>query len=135
MRMRLKKTCSGGGFTLIESVVGIGVVGVMVVSLYAALTSGVRTVQLGREDQRATQILVQSLDQVRLFSWDQITNSAAVPATFTTYFDPEDDHVHSKANAHANYHANSHKSLIFKGTVTIADAPNDTTYSGDMKQV
>src|SRR2546422_288033 len=73
MRMPRELISSRGGFTLIETVVGMGVIGVMVVSLYAALTSGVRTVQLAREDQRATQILVESMDQIRLFSWDQIT--------------------------------------------------------------
>src|SRR5436189_940685 len=96
MRMPPIKRVSVAGFSLAETVVGMGVVGVLIVSLYAALTSNVSTVQIAREDHRATQILVEAMDQVRLLSWEQITNTTAVPSTFTTYFDPEDDDVHSK---------------------------------------
>src|SRR5437762_12739602 len=68
-------------FTLMESVVAIGVVGVLLLSLYAALTTGFRGVQLGREDMCATQILVRKMDQLRLLRSDQVTNSPAIPAT------------------------------------------------------
>src|SRR5438132_5136178 len=77
------------GFTLAEAIVGMGVVGVLIMSLYAALTSGFSAVQSGREDMRATQILVKKMDQIRLFNWDQITNGTSIPASFFEAFNPE----------------------------------------------
>src|SRR5438477_9644135 len=77
------------GFTMVEAMVAIGVLGVLVISLYGALTSGFNAVAFGREDMRATQILVKKMDQIRLFNWDQITNGVDVPTTFYEAFNPE----------------------------------------------
>jgi hypothetical protein len=102
----------------------MGVVGVLIISLYAALTSGFSGVQLGREDMRATQILVKKMDQFRLFSWDQITNSGSIPTTFLEPFNPEG----------ANPTTNSGP-LIYSGTVTLSAYPDTQIYSNDMRQV
>jgi len=44
-----------GGFSILEAIVAMGVVGIVVVSLYAALTQGFGGVEMGREDMRAPQ--------------------------------------------------------------------------------
>src|SRR5205809_5950485 len=121
MRVPSRDRVSVAGFSLAETVVGMGVVGVLIVSLYAALTSGVSTVQMAREDQRATQVLVRAMDQVRLLSWDQILDSTAVPSTFTSYFDPEDDDVHTTSRGRGRGRGRGNKSLVFTATLTIAD--------------
>lgn len=76
-------------FTLMEVVVGMFVVGIVIVALYTALASGVRMVQLSRENLRATEILTEKMDALRLYSWDQIMDSTEIPRNFQDYFEPQ----------------------------------------------
>src|SRR5437868_3625278 len=61
------------GFNLVEVVVAIAILGIGIVALYSSLLSGFRVAQLSREDLRATQVMVELMDTLRLYSWDQIT--------------------------------------------------------------
>src|SRR5262245_12305022 len=117
-------------FSLVETVVGMLIVGILTLSIYAALTTGFNTVRLAREDHRATQIMVQIMDQLRVVGWSQLTNGVSVPVEFVESFDPEKTVV-------VNGALNPQKGmrLGFYTTIDITDAPNDTTYSTDMKQV
>src|SRR6266404_2138616 len=117
-------------FSLAETVVGMAIVGILTVAIYSALTTGFNTVRLAREDQRATQILVQLMDQLRILSWSQLTNGTNVPSLTIQSFDPEKTVV-----VHGAWNTNKLMNLGFMGTITLTDAPNDTTYSSQMKQV
>ena len=68
-----------------EVMVAVGVVGIMVVSLYLGISTSFSTIQRTRENLRATQILVQRVETVRLYTWDQMRN-VTVPARFQTNF-------------------------------------------------
>jgi type II secretory pathway pseudopilin PulG len=70
---------------LIEVVVTMLAVSIMLVSLHAGFYSGFAVMQETREDLRATQILMQQLEALRLCSWGQLSNC---PITFTEYYDP-----------------------------------------------
>jgi prepilin-type N-terminal cleavage/methylation domain-containing protein len=70
------------GFSLVEVMVGIAVFGVTCVSLYAGVTFGFNSVKLARENLRATQILVEKMEVIRLYSWDEINQPGFIPATF-----------------------------------------------------
>lgn len=70
-------------FTLAEVLVAVLVLAIIATAFYAALSSGFAVVQSSREDLRATQILMQRLEAVRLCRWDQLTNS-----TFQEQYDP-----------------------------------------------
>src|SRR5437879_8323855 len=71
------------GFTLVEAIVAIGAGAFMLTALYSGLTFGFATVKLAREDLRATQIMLQRVETLRL------SNFAAIQTgTFTDYFDP-----------------------------------------------
>jgi type II secretory pathway pseudopilin PulG len=76
-------------YTLVEVVISIFVLSVMVISLYAGFSSGFAVVQLARENLRATQIMMQKMETVRLLKWSQLldTNNFLLP-TFSTYYDP-----------------------------------------------
>lgn len=89
----MKPTCQkkARGATLVETCVAVALVSLVFVSFYAALTAGFATTKLIRENLRATQILVQRMETIRLYRWSQIvgeTNPVYVPASFTEYFDP-----------------------------------------------
>jgi hypothetical protein len=114
-----------------ETVVGMLIVGILTLSIYAALTTGFNTVRLAREDHRATQILVQIMDQLRTLGWESVTNGTSIPSYTLDSFDPEQPIKLGKGISNTN-------ALMNKGyfsTITVSDAPNDTTYSSNIKQV
>jgi prepilin-type N-terminal cleavage/methylation domain-containing protein len=80
---------SRAAFTLAEVMVAVLVTSILVVSLYTGVSSGFALVKLAREDLRATQIMVQRMESLRLYTWSQITNSTYFSTnTYTTYYDP-----------------------------------------------
>lgn len=72
-------------YTFAEVMVAVAVVAVMVVSLYLGISSSFAIIQRTRENLRATQILVQRVETVRLYTWDQLRNVSS-PARFQTNF-------------------------------------------------
>jgi len=130
MRIEPSRPSATKGFSLIETVVGMGIVGILTISIYAALTTGFNTVRLAREDHRATQIFVELMDQLRVISWDQLTNGTSVPIEAVEAFDPEKEVVVKGA-----WHPNKLMNLGYYVTLDITNAPNDVTYSGDLKQI
>jgi|SRR6266852_1914273 len=75
-------------FTMTEVVVSLLVLGIMLVSLYAAFSSGFAVVKLARENSRATQIIVQRLEDLRLYWWNDYTNSTVFKTNFTDFYNP-----------------------------------------------
>jgi hypothetical protein len=67
----------------VEAMVAIGAAAFMMTALYSGLTFGFATVKLAREDLRATQILLQRLETLRLCDFSSIPTGS-----FTDYFDP-----------------------------------------------
>jgi len=75
--------------SLVEVIVAIFVLGILVVSLLAAFSSGMAIVELSRENLRATQIMIQKMESIRLYTWSQVTTSNSLIApTFSDYYDP-----------------------------------------------
>lgn len=99
----------------------MAVTGVSVVALLSAISSGMLTMQMARENVRATQIMLEKTETLRLYSWDQLTTSNFVQTTFTESYDP---------NA-----TNGSQGITYTGTVSIASVPMTTAYSDEMKQV
>jgi Tfp pilus assembly protein PilV len=76
-------------FTLAEVLMGVLVISIVVVSLYTGVSSGFGLVKLAREDLRATQIMLQRLETLRLYSWSQVTNSTYFTTdNYAAYYDP-----------------------------------------------
>lgn len=73
-------------FTLIESMVGMSMVGMTCLALYGGMTFGVHSLQSARETERATQIVAEKLDTIRLYPWDKIHTPGFIPTTFTSPF-------------------------------------------------
>jgi prepilin-type N-terminal cleavage/methylation domain-containing protein len=111
-------------FTLVEVMMGVAVMGIMLVTLYGGFTFAFAETRLARENVRATQILQEKMEVVRLYTWDQAVNTPGyVPATFTEAF-------------YANNPTNSVTgNFIYKGTVLVTNAPITETYSGDLRMV
>ena len=63
------------GYTVAEAMIGVCVLGLMLIALLAGMSSGFTFTQLAREDLRAPQILLEKMELIRLYSWDQINGS------------------------------------------------------------
>jgi hypothetical protein len=76
------------GFGLVESLISVLVMGTVFVALYAGMATGFQSVRAARENLRATQILLEKFETIRLYNWDQITAPGFLPETFTNKFAP-----------------------------------------------
>jgi Tfp pilus assembly protein PilV len=74
-----------GAFTLVEVMISVGILALMVIGLYSAFAFGFASIKTTREDERATQILEQKLEAVRLCTWLQLSN---LQTSFVDYYDP-----------------------------------------------
>jgi hypothetical protein len=104
--------------------VSVGVLGVLLVSLYAGLNFGFGQIQVSREEERATQILSEKMEVVRLMSWDQLVNLPGyVPTAFTASYS-----ILNPTNAPAG-------SLLYSGTVLVTNVPISENYSNDLRMM
>ena len=108
------------GITLVDVMFGAIIIGVMVVGLYVGFSQGFAVIQLSRENLRATQILQEKMETVRLYTWDQVRNPGFIPSTFTAPFYAI---------------AEQSEGLIYSGRLTIANAPVAESYANDLRLV
>ncbi len=105
--------------TLIETLIGMAIFGILFISLYAGISSGLAIIRTARENLRATQVMLEKMETIRLYSWDQITQSGFVPPNFTAPFWPAD----------------GGSGLQYQGTLAISAVNFNESYSTDMRQV
>jgi Tfp pilus assembly protein PilV len=107
-------------FSLVEALIAVLVLAISFVSLFAAFSTGFTAVEVSRENLRATQVLLEKLETIRLYSWTQINQAGFIPTTFTAPFNPS---------------TNAIGGFTFVGTVTITNSPVSEAYSNDLKMV
>ncbi len=77
------------GFSLVEVLIGMGILATALGALFSGFTTGFFTMQLARENLRATQIMLEKVETIRLYNWDQVANTPGyIPLGFTNYYDP-----------------------------------------------
>jgi prepilin-type N-terminal cleavage/methylation domain-containing protein len=86
---RQKKPLGELAFSLPEVVIAVVIIGTLLVALYAGFNAGFTVMKSARENLRATQILVQRAEVIRLYNWTQVrdTNKYLKPV-FTEVYDP-----------------------------------------------
>jgi prepilin-type N-terminal cleavage/methylation domain-containing protein len=120
MRIGLKHRAVARAFTLVEVLVGMAVITVGILSISFGFRQSLAVVQVNRENLRATQILQEKMEMIRLYTWDQVTNGGYIPTNFSSTFDPA---------------AGTNNGATYAGRVTVTNAPITETYSADMRQV
>src|SRR5437899_9172921 len=115
---RLRRTLAG--FSMIEVTIGMGVIGTTCVALLTGITSGFCSMRIARENLRATQIILEKVETIRLYSWDQINTAGFIPATFTEVYDP------TRPNS---------TGLTYNGTMTITTPPISNSYNGYLRML
>lgn len=121
MRVERKKRGKrlAGAFTLVEVLVAGAILGIISLAYYGALSSGFGLVQSTREDLRATQIMMQRLEAVRLCNWRQLRNF--------TFQEPYDPLAGSAPTGGTMYYG-----LVSTNAVNIS---NSTSYKPNMRLV
>lgn len=117
---RNHRLCSPG-FTLIEVLVATVIMLFMFVSFYAAISEGISVMQVAREDIRATQIMDNHMEGIRLFTWDQLTNTTLLPTNFIE-----------------NYYPSGNQGFNYTGAVTVANvgfSNPSSSYSNNIYQI
>ena len=122
-KSRHHKACRREAFTIVEVVVALALIALLVVAVYSAIASGIGTVRMARENLRATQILLEKTEVVRLYHWDQLKTvpTGFVPAQFVANYDTTS--------------ASTNSGILYYGTIQIAPADTGTTYADDMREV
>jgi len=114
MRIRVfNKKQRQQAFGLAEVMVSVVILAVVFVSLFVAFSYGFTVIRNTREDLRATQILTQKIEGIRLCTWAQLSQ---VPTSFT--------------DTYATLNGTNSSSLVYHGTITSgqnSDLPNGTS--------
>ena len=120
MQIRISKRRLQAAFGLTESLIGVVVIGVVFTALYAGMTTGFQAVRSARENLRATQILLEKFESLRLYNWEQITSTNNyIPTTFTNHY------VLNPSAA----------GTVYTGRVSINPVPITEVYRDDMRSV
>jgi hypothetical protein len=72
----------------VETLVATLISGIMLPTLFTGLASAFSGMKATRENLRATQIIVQRMESLRLAPYTTLQNPAAYPATSTEYYTP-----------------------------------------------
>jgi len=105
---------------MIEVTIGMGVIGTTCAALLTGITTGFFTMRMARENLRATQIILEKVETIRLYSWDQINTAGFIPATFTQVYDP------TRTNS---------TGLLYSGTMTITTPAISNSYKDDLRML
>jgi type II secretory pathway pseudopilin PulG len=136
---KMRNASRRSGFTIVEAVVAMGVIGLLALAMYAGMASATFSVRLARENQRATDVMVDKMEAIRLFAWDQLTNVSYLPTNFTAYYvdsakgsssgvvDPA--YVTSSAT-----NTIGGQGIVYTGTIQLSKLSTaDRNYSNDMR--
>lgn len=122
--MKIFVSSSRRAFTLVEVAITSAIIGVVFAGFYAGIGSGFATIGLTRENLRANQILLEKMETLRLYSWDQISSNGFIPPTFTAPFYPA---VGGQTNVSSG--------VTYYGRLTITNAPFAVGYTTNLKRV
>jgi Tfp pilus assembly protein PilV len=124
MRIQSHKSNAIGNraFTLAEILVSMVTISIGAAGLMACFGYGFFTIELIRDNQRATQIMLEKVETLRLYSWDQVNSNGFIPATFTATYD-------------GTTNLNGSSGTIYTGALAITTFPYNTSYSNKMRQL
>ena len=111
-------------FTLAEVVIAILLMTVMFVVLYLGVSASFAVTQVSRENLRATQIMLERIEGIRLYNWNQLIYSNMIPRTFVAYYYPSATNGESRG-------------IAYTGAVEIGpvDLEPSATYADRMRAV
>jgi hypothetical protein len=120
--MKIREIHTAAGFGLVDAVFAMGIAGVLFSSLYGGLSFGFNTIKFARENTRATQIMVEKMETIRLYTWTQINSNGFIPTNkfVVPYY---------------SVSGTNSSSLLYTGQVLIASSGVGTTYADAMRKI
>ena len=94
----------------------MGLLLMVVLGLFGAFSYGFTTIKISQEDVRASQILLQKLETLRVYDWSKLTNG---------YF--------PTTNFVVNYSTNG--GVAYNCAIAVTPAPVTESYSNSLRQV
>ena len=107
--------------TLVDLIMAVAVLGIMASGIFGSFRYGLFTLQLVRENQRATQVILEKVETIRLYNWDQVNSNGFIPATFTDVYDPQA--------------TTDSQGVTYQGTVTVAPCGLASPYAANLRQL
>ncbi len=92
-------------------------IGTVFTGFYLCLSQGLATTEVSRENLRATQILAQQMETIRLYTWGQIQSNGFIPASFTAPFNPTG--------------TQSTNGVVYTAQIAITNAPMTESYASN----
>ena len=110
--------------TLVEALVAVVLVSLGFTSLCLGMSGGFAVTKHCRENLRATQIMLERLEGIRLYNWNQLCYSNMIPMDFTTYYYPFATNAESKG-------------VVYQGKMQVATPTLNpaASYVGNMRAV
>jgi len=137
MRFTTKKRSGSrqfNAFTLIEVMISMAVVAMMFVSLYAGISQGLAVISTARENMRATQIMIEKIELLRLYSWDQMNAPGFIPGAFAERLMPSSTtNSSTTASTVQGLAAPSGAGTVSVGTIQLGAAPVSDGYTNAMR--
>lgn len=129
-----QRTVRAGAFTLIEVMISMAVVAMMFVSLYAGITQGLAVISTARENMRATQIMIEKIELLRLYSWAQVQEPGFIPGAFAERLMPSTTtNSTTSADSVAGLSVPAGVGTVFVGTIRLSTPTFNTGYSNNMR--
>lgn len=121
MALNLKpQVRNDSAFTLIEVLFAMSLAAITLTALMAGTSFSFDTVKFAREDLRATQIMAQRMELVRLYTWDQLHDTNYLSTNqFQDYFDPN----------------STNSGIIYSGSYSLQSFPYTNTYGTNIQVV
>ena len=102
-----------------EALFGVAIVGTVFISLYTGMATGFNSIRDSQENLRATQIMLEKFETLRLYNWEQLNTAGFVPPTFSTTYSPTE----------------GGKGVTYNGRVLIQQPAIGEAYNSDMRAV
>ncbi len=120
MRIRCGKNSGARAATLAEVVIAVALISISAAGLLSAIGYGFVLTKTLRENQRATQIILEKVETLRLYNWDQVNSNNFIPAQFVAVYDPQDT---------------AKPGITYYGTLEIGAFPGAYSYHTNMRMV
>ena len=117
---RLLSRNSQQGGSLVEAVMAVAILAMMGAAIIGSINYGIFMTRLARENARATQVMLEKLETIRLYNWSEVSTPGFVPSQFTDVYDPQ---------APTNQ-----QGTIYTGSIIISNAPLGTSYATNVKE-
>jgi len=120
------KAATVAAFTLIEVIMGAAVIGVVMITIFSIVTVGLFITGTSRENLRATQIMLDKMEGLRLYTPEQLTNGHVLVPSFTNWYVETNNIGMTNAQGYG---------VQYTGVITISPVIFSTSYSSNMSMV